>query len=136
MIVPGSNLLGMALNLIAQQTVRYYKDLGRFETDDGEFITQLAEGVDVSGCSVQAVDRMKYAEAGLEQSKSYWLWYTQSAPSGVQRGKSGDIVEVFGRRLQVASDQPWYGLDGWTGTLLVDIGPATGQLTSPYLPPK
>lgn len=133
MIVPGSNLLGMAMRLLGNQTVDYFKDMGRTVTGDGEYVTQLAPMVKVKGCSVQAVDRMKYAEAGLEQSKGYFLWYVQQDVDGVRRGNSGDVVEFMGRRFQVCSDTPWYGLDGWDGTLMIDIGAATGALTTPTL---
>lgn len=131
MIVPGSNLLNMALNLIASQTVLFYKDVGRTTTADGEFITQLAPPVRITRCSVQAVDRTKYADAGLDMSKSYWTWFVSRNVRGVERGVSGDIVEWDGRRMQITADRPWFSLDGWDASVMVDIGPATGALTSP-----
>lgn len=131
MIVPGSNLLGMALNLIRPQTVDFYEDIGRIKSPDGEYVTQLANKLTIDRCSVQAVDRDKYHDLGLSASRSYFVWYVMRDVKGVERGKSGDVVEFQGRRYQISSDRPWFGMDGWDGSLMCDIGPATGKTTTP-----
>lgn len=124
-MIPGMNLLGMALSIIAQQPVMYYRYTGRSINDAGEYVSAFADPVEIEGCSVQAVDRSKYEEMGLDVTKKYYTWF---APTDIQdpgRDISGDQLEWGGMRLEVQGQTPWYSLDGWDNALVMYVGPPT-----------
>ena len=124
-MIPGMNLLNMALTMIAQQSVMHYRYLDRVLNDAGEFVTGFAEPVEIEGCSVQAVDRSKYDEMGLDVTKRYYTWFAPTSIQDPGRNISGDQIEWGGMRLEVQGDTPWYNLDGWDSALVLYIGPAT-----------
>lgn len=125
MLVPGGNLLDLAMRMLNPQTVKYFKYLDRTTNTIGYDVTTFNPGVDIEGGSVQPVPRDRYEAYGFDVSKNYILWYTDANVSGAERATSGDQVEVLGRRWQLTSENQWTLVDGWTGVTAIDIGPAT-----------
>lgn len=122
-MIPGMNLLATALTVIAPQQIVLYRAIGRTQNAVGQWVTQYAPGVPVEG-SWQAVDRNKYEQLGLDLSKSYFNFYTRETITAIQPNESPDICERDGRKYSAVSETPWNNIDGWQGTLFVDIGPA------------
>lgn len=133
MIVPGSNLLSLALTVIGSSTVVYFKYSGKSQNAIGEDVSTYLPGETVSKGSMQPVPRNRYEMYGLDWSKSYWTWFVPNVfASTITRNPDGDgdIVEYNGRRYQIISDTPWSSVDSWTYVTCCDIGPATGALTN------
>lgn len=127
MSIPGLNLLSMALTMIASESVQWFSDGGRRKQPNGVFLTTFAEPVTVEQCSVQAVDRTKYAAMGLDFQKSYVTWFVPSLSLvTVQRAKSGDVIEWNGGRYQLEGGIDWTAQDNWGTAICCLIGPATG----------
>jgi hypothetical protein len=130
-MIPGDNLLYMALTLIASQTVLYYADAGRTKQPNGVFLTTYSEAQTIEDGSVQAIDRTKYLAMGLDFQKTYVTWFVpQIAMTTVQRAKSGDVIEWDGGRYQLESGITWNAQDGWGTAIACLIGPATGALNN------
>lgn len=123
-MIPGMNLLGKALSVIAPQSVRYFKDAGRTTTATGRNVTAFEPGVDITNGSLQSVPRARYESMGLDYSRSYRSWFVPRNVIGVERDQSGDEFEFDGRRYKVESVTPWFVQDGWNEVLGIDIGAA------------
>lgn len=119
-MIPGSNLLGRALKVIAKQTLSYYKFAGRTLNDVGQDITAYDAPVDIKG-SFQAVNQSLYEMNGLDLQKSYFIFYVEQGLMDIERDTSGDQLEFFGRRYQVQSNAEWIDIDGWIGLLCVEV---------------
>lgn len=122
MMIPGSNLLGMAFSLIGTEEVAWHRYVKRTENELGEWVSQHLLPVPARG-SVQPLDRAKYSDLGLDLAKSYFTLYTSSPIGGVDRQKAPDLVDYNGRRHEVVDVLDWTSLDGWRSVLLIDIGP-------------
>lgn len=123
-MIPGINLLNLALTVIAPLPVQWQQATGRTQNAVGQWVTAYAAPVTLSG-SWQALDSATYRELGLDLAKTYFLFYVASAPvDAIGRGDSGDIIIRDGRRYHVESATNWQGIDGWRGLLCVDVGSA------------
>lgn len=123
MIVPGANLLNMAMGLIGTQQAAWYRAIGRTQNALGQWVTEYAEPVVIRG-SMQPLDRAKYEAMGLDLARQHWVFYTSHPVEGVARGDSPDRLTYNGRKLEVVDETNWYIADGWRGLLLVDEGAA------------
>lgn len=124
-MIPGQNLLNMALTLIAKQVVMYYQYASRSTNAVGQDITVYLDPVEMFG-SFQAVPRKLYELYGLDLQKDYSTFYTSNNVLDITRDVSGDQLVYQGRRYQVESDNDWYAQDGWKGVLVVDLGADNG----------
>lgn len=120
--IPGQDLLAMALTLIAPQNLIYYKALGRTLNVLGQYVTQFAEGVVMSG-SWQPVPRALIMQYGLDLQKDYYTFYTSNNVLDLDRDITADQVAFNGQLFQVESDNDWFALDGWKGILCIHIAP-------------
>jgi len=121
MSVPGSNLLNLALTVIAPQTVTYYKALQRTLNDVGQDVTLYAPAVYIQG-SFQPISKSLYEVYGLDFQKTYAVFYTPTNVIDVQRDVSADQIIFDGKRYQCESNNNWYPVDGWVGVLCVMVG--------------
>ena len=120
-MIPGVNLLNMALTVIAKQPVIYYRDAGRVQNIVGQDITVYDTPVEILG-SWQAVQKNLYKEWGLDLQKDYYVFYTSNPLIDVGRDVSGDQIALNGQRFQCESTVNWYPMDGWVGVLCIHIG--------------
>lgn len=120
-MIPGMNLLNLALTVIEPQGVEWHPFAGRTENALGQFITTYGTPMPLWG-SWQPLDSKKYAELGLDLAKQYFMFYTSANVEAIQRGESGDLLIWNGRKHHVEDDTRWFQLDGWNGLLCVDIG--------------
>jgi hypothetical protein len=122
MLVPGSNLLAIALGVIGKQTIVLYKEVSRVQQPKGDWLSTYAPGVPVEG-SWQPVDSRKYAELGLDLKKKYFNFYTSELIVGADRGRGADQATYGGRKYATVGDTAWSLVDGWQAAIFVDIGP-------------
>lgn len=128
MISPGSNLLKSAFKLIAKQKVGWLKWLGREVNSIGNDVDKYAARKDLMG-SFQPVPRSRYEMLGLDFSKSYATFYSTTDIGCIEQGRSGDIILFAGRQWKCEAPNDWYAVDGWTGVLMIDIGPEQKDAT-------
>lgn len=123
MSVPGANLLRIALGAIKAQDVAYYRWLGRVTQPNGKDKDELAPVEWVRG-SFQPMSRERANAGGLDLSKSYAVFYGVGAYRTLGVDQSPDQFGFNGRRWGAAPGvTDWSAQDGWSGVLLVDIGP-------------
>lgn len=120
-IIPGQNLLAMALTMIARQNLLYYKAIGRELNDLGQYVTTFAEAIVLFG-SWQPVPRQLMIQYGLDMQKDYYTFYTSNPVLDLDRDITADQVAFNGQLFQVESDNDWYALDGWKGILCIHTG--------------
>lgn len=128
-MIPGSDLLSLALGVIDSQEVRYYKYLGKGTAATGRDVPTYAEGVDIEDGSVQAVPRKNYTFSGLDFNKTYVNWFVPAEVLGIQvqdieRDVAPDRIDWDGLKYQVISLTPWNGQDGWVEATCERIGSA------------
>lgn len=122
-MIPGINLLGIAFGAIAQQSVYHLSATSRTQNAVGAWVTVYAPPV-LHSASLQPVDAKKYEQLGLDLAKEYKNIWLKTPVVGIQRGKSPDRFISGGRLYEVADVKDWYGQDGWSEVLVIDIGGA------------
>jgi hypothetical protein len=119
-MVPGSNLLALAMGPIARQTLQHRAFVSRSTNAAGDFVSVFADPVTITG-SFQAVNRNTYQLLGLNLQKDYSNLYTQADVRTLERDREGDLVEFAGEVWQAESDQDWRAVDGWRKILCVRV---------------
>jgi hypothetical protein len=123
-MIPGSNLLGLALTVIAPQGVEWHKFASRTQNGRGDWINNYETPVALWG-SWQPLDQAKYQQLGLDLAKKYFVLYVSAGVDGVERAKAGDLIIRGGRKYQVEdAANDWLDIDGWRGVMCIDIGPS------------
>lgn len=113
-MIPGSNLLNMALGVIGSQVVKYYRDSGTpVKLDNGVYVTQFSPVEVIRTGSAQAVTRNKEDQNGLWVSRTFLEWIVPRKVIGVGRDASGDEIEWGGKRWVITSTEDWQEQDGW-----------------------
>lgn len=130
MMVPGSDLLSIALTVINPQEVIYRQFLGRQPNSARILVDTWGVPFALMG-SVQRVKRDKYTELGLEFSKRYVTLYASLDIMDLHRENNGDQFVWAGRKYQVTSDGNWFAMDGWASCIAVDLGAADFTLPEP-----
>lgn len=120
-MIPGANLLKMALTIIAKQNILYYAYSGRTLNNVGQDVTTYAPPRLIGG-SFQAVPRALYQQLGLDFQKEYYIFYTLENLLDVGRDVSGDQLAFDGQRYQCESNTDWFPMDGWKGVLCIRLG--------------
>lgn len=94
-MIPGSNILRMALTIIARNSVVAYQFASRTLNSIGLYDVTYSDPISISG-SFQPVPRQLYREYGLDFQQSYFTFYTDQLDLiDIQRGSSGDQI-TFG----------------------------------------
>lgn len=117
-MIPGGNILNLALTVIAPQSLLYYAYTGRTSNDIGVLESTYAEPVPVFG-SFQPVPNSVYSYMGLDFKKEYWMFYSSNNILNLNRGRSGDKLEFNAKEYEVMDADEWHAIDGWNGTLCV-----------------
>lgn len=122
MIVPGSNLLNIALGVIGKQSILLSKFQSRVINGAGKWVNTYAAQIPVEG-SWQPIDQRQYAQYGLDLQKQYFMFYTTEPIESVKRDTAPDIATRNGRKFETIGDTPWSDVDGWCSAMFVDVGP-------------
>lgn len=117
-MIPGSNLLDLALSVISPQQVEYQQFLGRALNENGIEVATYATPITISG-SLQPVPRRLYEQYGLNIDKTYYTLYTSGVIQDVTRNVSGDQMIYGGKTFTAESQNEWTPIDGWTGVFWV-----------------
>lgn len=123
-MIPGSNLLNMALGLISAQAVEWRRFLGTTTNAAGIKAATWAPPTAIFG-SFQPIDSKLFQQYGLDLSKDYATFYSSQTFTDPERNKTGDRIIYDGQVWQVESKCPWMPQDGWTRVLLVKVPNAT-----------
>lgn len=121
MIVPGSNLLSIALGVIGSQSIQLTRFVSRVQNARGDWVNTYAAAVPVEG-SWQPVDARSYQALGLDVKKRYFNFYAQEPIAIVARDAAPDVAARNGRRYETVGDTPWRDVDGWAAAMFVDVG--------------
>lgn len=123
-MIPGSNILSMALRVIGKQCFQYYAYTSRTLNSIGLYDAIYAPPIPLSG-SVQPVPRDLYERYGLDFQRNYINVYLQRSVIDVSRDVSGDQIVFNGVTYQCLSKTPWDAIDGWDAVLCVQVNEAT-----------
>lgn len=94
MMVPGSNILNMALGVIASQSLGYYAFVKRTNNKIGLYVDTYAEPLTVRG-SIQPVARSTMVLQGLDLQKNYVNIFISRQVLDVNRDVSSDYF-IYG----------------------------------------
>lgn len=119
-MIPGANLLNMALGVIGAQQPEWRKYLGMTTNPAGVKVATWAAGVPVTG-SLQPVGNTHLQQLGLDWTKSYVTFYASQDFGDPTRDKTGDKLVYGGKTYQVMSKTPWVLQDGWSSVLCVEV---------------
>jgi hypothetical protein len=120
---PGSNLLMEAFGSIDPVQIQYYAFMGRTLNMARQWVSTYAPAVPVWG-SVQAVNRNKYVEFGLDFQKDYIKILVPLNAIDLDRDTSGDQFVFGGYAYKIVDDTDWYAMDGWARCMGVKTGVA------------
>lgn len=120
-MIPGQNLLNMALTLIARQSVQYYQFNGRYLNAIGQDVSTYLNPKIVTG-SFQPIEKRLYEQYGLDLQKSYFNFYVPRDVIDIRRDVSSDQLVFNNDLYQCLSCTEWIALDGWVAVLCVYVG--------------
>lgn len=122
MMVPGSNLLNMALGVIQPTrgaTVEGY--LGEVENDFGGTEVSYKPAAPLVNVSIQPMSKQQTQQTGLALNKSYIQIWVNHQIQGAYRGRQNDIINWAGYRWEVQPDADWMIQDGWVRIIAVKL---------------
>lgn len=119
-MIPGSNLLQMAMGPIARQSVQWSAWQSRVVNEAGDWVSTFADPVTITG-SMQPVDRKLYQQLGLSLSRDYSTLWTSADVRVTDEDREGDKVLWAGAIWQAESDRDWRPADGWRKVLCVKV---------------
>lgn len=122
-MIPGINLLDIALTAIEPQSGEWTRFIGNAENSQGQDVPTYAPMEIVSG-SFQSTDAQTVQMLGLDVTAKHRTFYTKSPIAITDRNTSPDLLTFYGRKYQVVGELDWINQDGWKGVVLVDIGAA------------
>lgn len=120
MMIPGSDLLGLATTVLSTQTMQLSRYTGTGEDERGIDRDTYAPAVPIEGMP-QPVDRKTYADQGLDFNSEYWTVFTEAIANDLTRDRKGDRIEWKGRTLEVVGQAEWTDVDGWQELLCIRI---------------
>lgn len=124
-MIPGVNLLSLALQVITPQQIVLHKWVSRSQNSLGRWVNVYAPGIPVEG-SWQPTDTKRYAELGFDVKKDYFTFYTSEPIRSIDRDTGVDVCYRDGRKYETAGETNWQTLDGWQAAYFVDVGPENG----------
>lgn len=120
MNIPGSNLLNMALNFVANQQVEYLAFDENKTMPDGSKAPSFKEPIVMRG-SFQPVNSMSKQYLGLELNENYANLYICANLLSIKRNKASDRIRFNGKLYQIVSETDWYQIDGWKEVLMIEV---------------
>lgn len=122
MMVPGSNLLQLALGVIQPSTgVVLEVYLGERENNFGKTVVTYEPPIPWPFVSVQPVTKEQIQLNGLAVNKDYITIWATADINGAYRGKQNDKVTWNGHSWAIMPEQDWFKQDGWVQVLAVRL---------------
>lgn len=113
-MIPGSNLLRMALTVIAPtQNVAYRAYMGEHENSFGGTVPNYGTTTPLFGVSVQPITKEQIQQMGLAVNKRYVSVWTLTDVEAAWRGRQNDILLWSGSEWEVLPQEDWIIQDGW-----------------------
>lgn len=119
-MIPGSNLLNLAMTVQGLQQVLYYRFISRTTNEIGIDESDYALPIVLTG-SLQPVPRDRYEQLGLDFNRNYKTFYASYDIRDLRRDVSGDRIGFNGNLYECLSANPWYEIDGWLSILIVEV---------------
>lgn len=119
-MIPGINVLNLALTVIARQTLAYYRNTSYTIGATYKPKPVYASPVNIQG-SFQPVPRRLYQQFGLNFQKEYFSFYVSENLVDVGRDEAGDQVVFNNKRYLCESVTDWFNIDGWVAMLCVEV---------------
>ena len=120
-MIPGINLLSLALSVMQPMTVSYYEFVSRTVNEIGYEVATYAEPIEIKG-SLQALPRSEYEQLGLDLAREYVTFYASLDMQNSGRDRENDYLVWQGYRWDIVNVTAWHGIDGWSSVLAVKIG--------------
>jgi hypothetical protein len=121
-MIPGADLLAMALSVLQPASVQFYPFVSRSVNDIGMEVSTYGEPVTLEG-SVQALPRTEYERLGLDLAREYVTFFAQADMRSSGRDRENDYLAWSGAKWGIVNVTAWYEVDGWSEVLAVKIGP-------------
>ncbi len=119
-MIPGGNLLNLAMTAVAKQQLQYVAYTGRVLAGNGDYVPAYAPPAVIYG-SIQPVKRSLYSQMGLDFQKNYHNIFVPKDVLNIQRASAGDQFVYNRQTFQVLSNEAWFQMDGWDQTLCVEV---------------
>ena len=120
MSVPGSNLLTMALSVIAAQQITYLAYVSRETNSIGNQVTTYAAPTVIRG-SIQPVPRSLMQTLGLDFQRHYVNIFVPNSVIDIARDVTSDQFQFAGATYQGLSLTRWFDVDGWNQVLAIEV---------------
>lgn len=117
-MIPGGDILAMALSVIESTAVQYYAFDSRQLNDIGLEVSTYAAPETIEG-SVQAMPLSEYNNLGLDLSREYITFYAEKDMHNSGRDRENDYFTWDGYRWDIVNVTAWYGIDGWSQVVAV-----------------
>ena len=120
-MIPGSNLLGAAFQLIKQDSFTYYRFASNPLNNIGMYVPTYDAPVELTG-SIQAVSRQVMQDLGLDWTKRHIEVWVEQDVLDLSRDQHPDQISFNGRRFDIIGQTDWHPIDGWDRFMAVDVG--------------
>lgn len=124
MIVPGVNVLNLAMGFIASQPVTLFRFVANVTQANGVDLPTYAAGVVLPRASCQAVNGQAKVNLGLNWEDDVVNLFTSAVIKPVDRvggGAGGDVFAYGGKYYHVQGRSDWFQQDGWTEALAIRV---------------
>jgi hypothetical protein len=119
-MIPGANLLSIALTMIASQTMTYLAYVSRSTNSIGLQVPVYAAPVTVKG-SIQPIGRALMETLGLDMQRRYVNIFVPQGVVDIARDVSSDKFQFGGYTYQAISITQWVTVDSWNQVLAVEV---------------
>lgn len=113
-MIPGSNLLNMALSVIQPTSgAAYQAYVGEIENDMGTTVNTYGPTTPLFGASIQPLTMAQVQVNGLAIDKNYVTVWMQNVLEGAYRGRQCDRILWNNATWEVLPESNWMVQDGW-----------------------
>lgn len=117
-MIPGSNILALALSVIQPTSIEYYSFVSRQLNSIGLEESTFSAPEVIKG-SVQAMPLAEYNNLGLDLSREYVTLFAQKDMHNSGRDRENDYFMWDGYRWDVVNVTAWKAIDGWSQVIAV-----------------
>lgn len=120
MLVPGANLLGIAMTAISPSAgVEIKRFQGQQENAFGKTINAYSAPEPLYGVSVQPLSFRDIQQMGLTTGRQYITSWIQTGVHSAYRGGAADMILWDGAEWEVLDPTSWLKQDGWSQLVAV-----------------